>query len=161
VAQHERQVEPDVVGHDRGLADPGHECGQDLGRSRRLGHIRIGQSVDLVTDDRVARVHERLEPIHDLAIAHLQGGNVDDVAVLRLHGGGLDVEDHELGALVAQRLAELDDGVRLGPEERGPLGGPGAGDQLLLELDRLLELSVAPGDGVQHDAGSSLRPRPS
>ena len=54
----------------------------------------------------------------DLAVAHAQGGEVDDVAVLGLHRRRLEVEDHELVAAFGEQLAELDHRVGLGADER-------------------------------------------
>jgi hypothetical protein len=92
-------------------------------------------------------------------IGAAEGGEVDDVALLGLHGRRLDVEDHELRPGAAERRRELGDRLRAGADERHPLRRPGARDELLLELDRLLELAVTPGDGVEHDRlGQDLGP---
>ena len=109
VAEHERNVEPGVVGDDRRLPDPVDEVAEHLGGGRRVGDVIGLDAVHLVPDDRAAGVHERLEAIDDLAIPHAQGGDVDDVAVLRLHGGRLEVEDDELVAAVGDQLRELND----------------------------------------------------
>ena len=151
VAEHERDVEPGVVGDDRGLPHPVDEAAEHLGSGRRVGDVIGLDAVHLVPDDRAARVHQRLECIDDLAIAHAQRGDVDDVAVLGLHGGRLEVEHDELVAALGEQLPELDDRRGLGSDERDLLRLAGRGDELVLELDRLLELAVAVGDGIGHD----------
>jgi hypothetical protein len=151
VAQHERQVEPDVVGHHRRVPDPGGELGEHLGCSGGVGHVLVADAVDLVPDDRATRVDQRLEAVDHLSALHAERGQVDDVAVLRLDGGRLDIDDDELRLPVSERLAQLDDGIGLGAEERRLLGLSGRGRQLLLEVDALLELAVGVFDGVGHD----------
>src|SRR5256885_1585770 len=91
---------------------------------RRRGDVRVRDAMYLVANDRAARVDERIEPIHHLAVANAQRGDVDDVAVLRLHGGRLDVEDHELG-LLGEARREPDDRIGLWPHQRHLLGGAG------------------------------------
>ena len=158
VAQQIRQVEADVVGHDRCVADPLGEVREHLGGRRRIGDVVGVDAVDLVSDDRAPGVDERLEAIDDLAVAHAERGDVDDVAVLRLHRGRLEIEDDELGLALGEALAELDDRVGLRTDERLLLRLPGRGDELLLEVDRLLELRVAVGDGIGHHVlGQDLR----
>ncbi len=161
MAQHERQVEPDVVGDDGGIPDPCGELGEHLGGGRGLGHVLVTDAVDLVPDDRAARVDERLEAVDHLPALHAERGQVDDVAILRLDGGRLHVEDHEVGLPVRERLAELGDRVGLGAEERRLLRLAGGRRQLLLQVDAVLELAVRVGDGIGHhrfrqDLGSRL-----
>ena len=157
--EHERQVEADVVGHDRRVADPFRELRKNIGGCRRGRDVGIGQAMDLVPDDGTARIDQRLEAIDHLSIANPQRGQVDDIAVLRLHRGGLEVKDDELAVAMRQRLAQLDDRIGLGADEGHLLGAPGGRDQLVLELDALLQLGLPVDDGVgHHRLRQDLRP---
>ena len=69
--------------------------GRVLGRRGALD-VLVGDAVDLVADDRAARVDEGRPLVGDLAALDLDGADLDEIGHLGVAAGRLDVDDDEL-----------------------------------------------------------------
>ena len=115
--------------------------------------------MDLVADDRAARVHQGREPVRDLRAAHFDRADLEQIGHLRVTSRRLDVHDHELAAGL-DGVEEVEHRVRGRFDERRDLRLADGLAELLLEVDQRLQGPVAEQDALGDDLlGQDLHAR--
>src|SRR5437879_10946099 len=100
-----------VVRDEDVVADEGSKSGPDFGKTGRIPDLAIRVAVDLARPrrDRPVRLDHGVKPVHDLALHHPRGADLDDAARRDVGVRGLEVERHvtlEWG-IVIPRVYEL------------------------------------------------------